>query len=309
MNDDTFLVMITNADLKLLLAWIVIFGAVDTVREAKDVILDLVGEVEVGGIYEGTVVEIRDFGAIIELLRNKEGLLHVSEIADIEGKHPGGKSVDLAALCRIKLSSFCCKLRSSPQLYSFEGNLGLVNDYLKVGQKVEVLCTKIDLQGSIKLSRKQLLKKKQYIKASQQMEKHVDETQKYEIDNLLLGSDIDDSDGDDEYSDYDDSESEEGDGLDIKSVSITASEAELLTVPELKDKCRAAGLLVGGTKAELIQRLIEAQLVKENSMEEPDLNLFTVPELKEKCRAAGLMVGGTKVELIQRLQEHNHEIT
>lgn len=67
-------------------------------KEAKDVILDLVGEVEVGGIYEGTVIDIRDFGAIIELLRNKEGLLHVSEIADIEEKHPGGKLVALALL-------------------------------------------------------------------------------------------------------------------------------------------------------------------------------------------------------------------
>jgi polyribonucleotide nucleotidyltransferase len=47
--------------------------------------------VEVGEIYEGTVIETKDYGAVIELLRNKEGLLHVSEITDIEGKHPGGK--------------------------------------------------------------------------------------------------------------------------------------------------------------------------------------------------------------------------
>ena len=71
----------------------VLFGAVDAVKEAKNVILDLLGEVEEGGIYEGTVIEIRDFGAVIELLRNKEGLLHVSEIADTKEKHSGGKSL------------------------------------------------------------------------------------------------------------------------------------------------------------------------------------------------------------------------
>ena len=40
-----------------------------------------------------------------------------------------------------------------------EGNLGVVNDLLRVGQRIEVLCTEVDaVQGSIKLSRKQLLK-------------------------------------------------------------------------------------------------------------------------------------------------------
>jgi hypothetical protein len=203
--------------------------------------------------------------------------------------------------------------------------LGLVNDYLKVGQKVEVICTKIDLQGSIKLSRKQLLKKQQYIKASQQIGTLADD---HEVDDLLLGSDVDDSDRDDQFSDpeFDGVTESEVETLAVKQVdnlqmksdteseeevddSITASEAELLTVPELKDKCRTAGLLVSGTKAELIQRLTEAQLVRKDLNGEPDLNLFTVPELKEKCREAGLLVGGTKAELIERLQEHNHELT
>ena len=49
----------------------------------------------------------------------------------------------------------------------------MVNEYLKVGDKIEVLCTKIDhVQGSIKLSRKQLLKKPQYL-ADHQSEKHI----------------------------------------------------------------------------------------------------------------------------------------
>ena len=64
-----------------------------------------------------------------QLLRNKEGLLHVSELTDdLVDKHPGG-------------------------------NLGLVSDHLRVGDKIEVLCTKIDpVQGSIRLSRKKLLR-------------------------------------------------------------------------------------------------------------------------------------------------------
>jgi len=56
-------------------------------------------------------------------------LLHVSELTDdVVDKHPGG-------------------------------NLGLVSDHLRVGDKIEVLCTKIDpVQGSIRLSRKKLLR-------------------------------------------------------------------------------------------------------------------------------------------------------
>merc|ERR1711966_406739 len=104
-----------------------IFGPLSSVAKAKHVIMELVSEIEEGGVYEGTVIAIKDFGAIIELLRNKEGLLHVSEITNSTEKHPGG-------------------------------NIGLVKDYLKVGDKIEVLCTKIDhVQGSIKLSRKKLL--------------------------------------------------------------------------------------------------------------------------------------------------------
>jgi polyribonucleotide nucleotidyltransferase len=86
-----------------------IFGPQSSVLNARNVIMDLVSEVEEGGIYEGTVVEIKDFGAVIELLRNKEGLLHVSELTDTIDKHPGG-------------------------------NLGVVKEHLKVGDKIEVLC-------------------------------------------------------------------------------------------------------------------------------------------------------------------------
>ena len=86
-----------------------IFGPHSSVPNARNVIMDLVSEVEEGCVYEGTVVEIKDFGAVIELLRNKEGLLHVSELTDTMDKHPGG-------------------------------NLGAVKEHLKVGDKIEVLC-------------------------------------------------------------------------------------------------------------------------------------------------------------------------
>jgi polyribonucleotide nucleotidyltransferase len=93
------------------------------VKKARAAVMDLVADVVVGEVYEGTVIEIRDFGAIIELLRNKEGLCHVSEIADRD------------------------EIRSHPK-----GTIGLVNDVLKIGQKIEVICTAVDpVQGTIRL--------------------------------------------------------------------------------------------------------------------------------------------------------------
>jgi polyribonucleotide nucleotidyltransferase len=101
------------------------------VAKAKATVMDLVADVVVGEIYQGTIVELKDFGAIVELLRNKEGILHVSELTDeMEARdHP-------------------------------EGIAGFVREYLKVGETIDVLCTGVDqIQGSIKLSRKAVLRK------------------------------------------------------------------------------------------------------------------------------------------------------
>jgi polyribonucleotide nucleotidyltransferase len=111
-----------------------LFGANrEMVDKAKWTVMDLVADVVEGEVYTGTVIEIKDFGAIIELLRNKEGLLHVSELSsedDEPRKHP-------------------------------EGNAGFVNHHLRIGQKIEVLCIGVDpIQGSVKLSRKALLEQK-----------------------------------------------------------------------------------------------------------------------------------------------------
>lgn len=95
----------------------------EMVRKARAAVMDLVSDVEVGLAYEGTVIELRDFGVIIELLRNKEGLCHVSELASKD------------------------EIRNHPN-----GTLGLVNEKLRVGQKIGVVCTAVDpVQGTIRL--------------------------------------------------------------------------------------------------------------------------------------------------------------
>ncbi len=79
----------------------------------------LTKDVEVGEIYEGTVTRLMNFGAFIEILPGKEGLLHISKMA----KHRVEK----------------------------------VEDEMNVGDKVRVKVTEIDSQNRINLSRKELL--------------------------------------------------------------------------------------------------------------------------------------------------------
>jgi polyribonucleotide nucleotidyltransferase len=104
----------------------------DLVNKAKLTVMDLVAEVVEGEQYTGTVIEIKDYGATIELLRNKEGLLHISELSlDEKG------------------------LASHP-----EGSYGFISRELRVGQTIDVLCIGVDpLQGTAKLSRKALLRR------------------------------------------------------------------------------------------------------------------------------------------------------
>ncbi len=54
----------------------------DAARRAIEIIEGLTKEVEVGGIYTGKVTRIFDFGAMVEILPGKEGLVHISELAD-----------------------------------------------------------------------------------------------------------------------------------------------------------------------------------------------------------------------------------
>ncbi len=53
----------------------------DACNVAKKRIEDITAEVEVGKIYNGTVLRLLDFGAIVQLLPGKDGLLHISQIA------------------------------------------------------------------------------------------------------------------------------------------------------------------------------------------------------------------------------------
>ena len=57
-----------------------IIASDDGALAAKKIIEDIVHEIEVGEIFEGTVTKIVDFGAFVEILWQKEGLLHISNI-------------------------------------------------------------------------------------------------------------------------------------------------------------------------------------------------------------------------------------
>jgi len=89
-------------------------------NKAKKMIEDLTKDVEVGELYEGTVKKILNFGAFVEFLPGKEGLIHISKIADYHVKE--------------------------------------VSDELSVGDIVPVKVIEIDDQNRINLSRKDALK-------------------------------------------------------------------------------------------------------------------------------------------------------
>lgn len=92
---------------------------VESGNKAVEIIENIVKEVEVGEIYLGKVTKITNFGAFIDVLNGKEGLLHISNIA--------------------------------------RERINKVEDVLKIGEEVEVKVTEIDDQGRINLSRKVLL--------------------------------------------------------------------------------------------------------------------------------------------------------
>ena len=91
--------------------------------KAVKIIEDITKEVEVGGVYMGKVVRITDFGAFVEVLPGKDGLVHISQLA----------------LERVKK----------------------VEDVVKVGDEIMVKCVEIDKQGRVNLSRKVLLSKEE----------------------------------------------------------------------------------------------------------------------------------------------------
>ncbi len=90
-------------------------------RRAKEMIDNMIRQPEVGMIYTGKVKKIMNFGAFVEILPGKEGLLHISQIE--------------------------------------HRRIDRVEDVLKVGDEVQVKLMRIDDQGKLDLSRKVLLER------------------------------------------------------------------------------------------------------------------------------------------------------
>ncbi|MCG3180055.1 MAG: Polyribonucleotide nucleotidyltransferase [Phycisphaerae bacterium] len=94
------------------------FGA-DGAERAREQVELLTQEVQLGRIYNGKVISIKDFGAFIEIMPGQDGLCHISELADTYVK--------------------------------------TVSDVVKIGDMIRVKCIAIDDQGRVKLSRKQAM--------------------------------------------------------------------------------------------------------------------------------------------------------
>lgn len=91
----------------------------DAGEEAKKRIEAITAEIEIGQTYDGTVIKLLDFGAIVSLLPGKDGLLHISQIA--------------------------------------HQRVNAVADFLKEGQVVKVKVVEADEKGRVRLSMKALI--------------------------------------------------------------------------------------------------------------------------------------------------------
>ncbi len=86
----------------------------DQLNAAKDRVLASTAEAEIGKVYRGKVVTVRDFGAFVEILPGMDGLLHISEMADYrvnkvtdicnEGDFVTVKVIDIDSTGKIRLS-------------------------------------------------------------------------------------------------------------------------------------------------------------------------------------------------------------
>ncbi len=88
-------------------------------QKARSIIEGIVREVQVGEIYVGTVKRVEKFGAFVEILPNKEGLVHISQLST--------------------------------------ERVAKVEDVVAIGDSITVKVTEIDQQGRINLSRKAVL--------------------------------------------------------------------------------------------------------------------------------------------------------
>lgn len=88
-------------------------------EKAKTIIKQILGQFDEGEIFEGTVRAVKEYGAFVEIVPGKDGLLHVSEIA--------------------------------------HERVNNVSDYLREGDKIQVQLLKVEAGGKLKLSMKSLL--------------------------------------------------------------------------------------------------------------------------------------------------------
>ncbi len=94
----------------------------ESLNRAKEIISGMTKEIEVGETYNGTVVSTKEFGAFVEVLPGKEGLVHISELADFR--------------------------------------VNKTEDVVRVGDAIWVKCIGIDDKGRVKLSRKAAMKER-----------------------------------------------------------------------------------------------------------------------------------------------------
>ena len=94
----------------------------ESMARAKEIISGMTREIEIGQTYQGRVVSTKEFGAFVEVLPGKDGLVHISELADFRVKR--------------------------------------TEDVAKVGDIIWVKCIGIDDKGRVKLSRKAALKER-----------------------------------------------------------------------------------------------------------------------------------------------------
>ncbi len=60
----------------------------EAIKKAKSIVKGITGDIEIGSVFEGTITRLMNFGAFCEILPGKEGLIHVSELADKFVKNP-----------------------------------------------------------------------------------------------------------------------------------------------------------------------------------------------------------------------------
>jgi polyribonucleotide nucleotidyltransferase len=94
----------------------------ESMARAKEIIGGMAKEIEIGQTYQGRVVSIKEFGAFVEVLPGKDGLVHISELADFRVKR--------------------------------------TEDVVKIGDMIWVKCIGIDDKGRVKLSRRAALKER-----------------------------------------------------------------------------------------------------------------------------------------------------